>query len=190
MSVFAAAAQTVESVLAPMLGKLNGGKSVTVQFVTRGSDASVKGSLTLCRERFKMQTPGVSTWYDGKTLWTYNDAAKETSVSEPMPDELMEINPFDILNNYQKRFVTKIARRTAASTAVEFVPKAKGSSVRQASLTIGKSTGMPQAMDITFANGSKLSVDVTSVTEGKTPAKSVFTYPSNQYPNVELIDLR
>ncbi len=190
LAVAGAGAQTVESVLFPMMSKLNGGNSITVKFRTMAADASVAGSLTICRERFKMHTPHLSTWYDGRTLWSYNDAARETSVTEPTADELMEINPFDILNNYQKRFVTKIARRSATSTAVEFTPKAKGSAVKSATLTLNSSTGMPQAMNITFANGSKLKVDVTSVAEGKAVAKSAFTYPANQYPNVELIDLR
>lgn len=190
LAALCACAQSVESALSPVLGKLNGGKSVTVQFRTEAGDVSTAGSLTQCRECFRMHTPQMSAWYDGRTLWTYNDAARETSVTEPTADELMEINPFDILNNYQKRFTTRVAHRSPASTTVEFTPKAKGSAIKSASMTLSNSTKMPQAIDLTFSNGSRMRIAVTSVSEDKGSAKSAFTYPSGRYPNVEIIDLR
>ena len=183
-------AQSVDSVLAPVLGKLNGGKSVTVQFRTQAGDASTSGSLTLCRECFRMHTPQMSAWYDGRTLWIYNDAARETSVTEPTADELMEINPFDILNNYAKRFTTRVAHRSAASATVEFTPKGKGSAIKSAAMTLSNATKMPQAIDLTFSNGAKMRIAVTSVTESMGAAKTAFAYPASQYPNVEIIDLR
>ncbi len=190
LAALCACSQTAESALAPVIGKLNGGKSVTVQFRTQAGDAATAGSLTQMRECFKMHTPQLSAWYDGRTLWTYNDGARETSVTEPTADELMEINPFDILNNYQKRFSTRVAHRSAASTTVEFTPKAKGGAIKAAVMTLSNATKMPQAIDLTFSNGTKMRIAVTSVTEGKAQAKGAFTYPAGQYPNVEIIDLR
>ena len=62
------------------------------------------GAIQLKGEKFLLKTPDVTTWFDGKTQWSYLDRSDEVNVSTHTAAELQSMNPYALLYLYQKGF--------------------------------------------------------------------------------------
>lgn len=57
----------------------------------------------------------MTTWFDGRTQWSYLASSDEVNVSEPTPEELQGINPYAWLSLYKKDYKLKVAKIGNAS---------------------------------------------------------------------------
>ena len=62
--------------------KSAGGLSATYTLIGRNI-AKQSGSIKVQGNKFAIQHPMLSTWYDGKTLWNYNADSNEVTISNP-----------------------------------------------------------------------------------------------------------
>ncbi len=185
-------AMTADEVLRKASSALTSGNGVTAAFtaVSDGGNA-VKGSFTMAGRRFSLITPEYASWYNGQDLWSFSDQTGETTLSTPTPDELLEINPFEIISRYSRSFSAKNAKAPEGKAAVALTPKAKNSTVKRAVVTVSQSTWLPTSIVIEFASGGDITVNVTSISKLAAPiGLSVFEYPLMMYQGVDVIDLR
>lgn len=180
-----------DEILKKTAATVNGAPSMTFKFTsTTGDGQKISGALTFCKARFAMTTNVQSVWYDGKTLWSYSPASRETNVSEPLPEELLEINPFDILNQYSSLYTVKKLTPIGKDERLELNARKTSMSVRRAVIVIDKATMLPKALDVTFSSSARMSIVITSAAKGKSLPASAFTYPKAKYPKAKIIDLR
>ena len=66
------------------------------------------GIIQLKGEKFMLKTSETTTWFDGKTQWSYMVRNDEVNVSNPTQEELQQINPYTFLYMYQKGFSYKL----------------------------------------------------------------------------------
>lgn len=191
MAVISVNALTAEQILKRTADKVNSAPSASFRFTaTTGDGAKTSGTLTMAKQCFTMITDVQSVWYDGKTLWSYSPASSETSVTEPLPEELLEINPFDILNQSSSRFTVKKLSPIGKDDRIELNARKQQMSVRRAVMVVDAATGLPKAIDVTFANSARMNIVISSSAIGKPLPKSTFTYPKSKYPKSEIVDLR
>ncbi|MCM1452479.1 MAG: hypothetical protein NC102_09475 [Clostridium sp.] len=195
--IFAAAllqawALSADEVLKNSSKALTSGNGVTASFIAVSDGGSpLKGSFTMAGKKFALVTPEYASWYNGENLWSFSDQTGETSLSIPSEEELLEINPFEIISQYSRRFSVKSAKAPEGKAAVALVPKGKDSSVERAIVTVSKSTWLPSSIVIEFSSGQSISVEITSISKPSAPIGSaVFEYPLMLYQGVEVIDLR
>lgn len=186
-----ALALTGAEIMQKTAAKVTSAPSLTVTFTATGGDgAKATGVLTMAKARFKMETTAQSVWYDGRTMWSYSPSAKETTVSEPLPEELMEINPFDILNQYTTRYTIKKLTPLGKDHRIELTARKGNQSVKRVVLVIDPATMLPKAIDVSFASSARMNILISSCAIGKALPKSTFTYPKAKYPKAEVVDLR
>ena len=65
---------------------------------------SLEGIIQMKGDKFKLETPDMTTWYDGKTQWVYVERNEEVNISTPTGDELQFTNPALVLRMYKKGF--------------------------------------------------------------------------------------
>ena len=88
---------------------------VKITFSVRAPEGNTNGSIRLKGDKFLLETEGVTTWFDGRTQWSYLASSDEVNVSEPTPEELQSINPYSWLSLYKQDYNLKVAKTGNAS---------------------------------------------------------------------------
>ena len=92
---------------------------VKAEFTIRTQDGSTAGTLRLKGDKFLLETDGITTWFDGRTQWSYLASTDEVNISEPTPEELRDINPYTLLYIYKQGYTWQMG--TSAGNYYEVV---------------------------------------------------------------------
>ncbi|MDE7396441.1 MAG: hypothetical protein K2M98_01800 [Muribaculum sp.] len=109
----AAFATGANEIIEKCISAFESAKSLTLRYNMSidNSDATY-GIMCIRGEKFKINSAPIAVWYDGNTQWTYMADTKEVSVTEPTPEEIADINPFAIINNFRLGCDAKITATT------------------------------------------------------------------------------
>lgn len=164
--------------------------SLQAAFTASSGASAINGSILLAGNRFRLTTPDLTTWFDGKTQWAYSPAAGEVNISEPTAEELMQINPFAIIAGMQTDYTPRRLKSPAGSDIIQLTPKAN-SEYRKIIVTFNTATKLPSEIAITTTDNSTTKISLRNISTGKkTPPASAFRFSPEKYPGVEIVDLR
>ncbi len=192
----AAAADTAASLLEKCAGKLFGPPAVSARFTLRTVQGEeLTGTVVMARESFRLSSPELKIWFDGRTQWTAMAALKEVNVTEPMAEELLSSNPFAIISGYAGRYNARllpVAKGAAAGVReVELTPRnAATSDIRRAVVAIDTRTHWPRRIVVTMASGATASAAVSDCRTLAQQPRSTFTFKAADLPGYEVVDLR
>lgn len=186
---FSAFAITAEEVLTRSASLV--AKGVSGKFSATMNGRSINGTINAVGTKFAIVTSGVSTWYNGKSMWTYNPATKETTLVTPTPSELAESNPFNYLKSWKSGYSSSLANKMQGGNyLITLTPKSKYSSVKSVMVYINGKNWKPSSFKISLKDGSVSTITPQNLTFGSEISNSVFVYPVNKYKGVEIVDLR
>ena len=153
------------------------------------------GIIQLKGEKFMLKTSETTTWFDGKTQWSYMVRNDEVNVSNPTQEELQQINPYTFLYMYQKGFSYKLGTtktfRGKAVWEVVLTARDKKQELERITLFVTKDTYEPLYILLQQrGQQTRNEITVTSYQTGQNYTDRVFTFDKKQYPNAEVIDLR
>ena len=176
-----------EEVIASAAKSFKNAKSVTAPYSMTMDGNTVKGEAVISGDKFRITTPVMSIWYDGRTQWTYSSSTGEVNVTE----ELQQINPFAIINSFRSSYKARMISSTSSSCKIEFTPvNSRGAQILKATITFNASTHMPVDIALTLDNGAQVSIKVGTVKTGISYPASTFVYDKSKYHDAEIIDLR
>ena len=182
------AIETASQVLAKCATALSDAPSLSASVAVTSAGESIDMTMLVSQQRFMLESPRLTLWYDGITQWTYDADTREVNITEPTVDELLECNPFAIINYYTKAYT---ARRLAGDgVIVELASKSRSATVRRAVISIDEHTYMPSKIVLTMSNGCTMVAVVKSIKRGGNVPDARFRYDSTKYPASEIIDLR
>lgn len=185
------AQQTADGLLQQIASKLTQPKQVEANYAISGSGGSASGSVLLSGSRFRMTSPQLVTWFDGKTQWTYAVAQQEVNITEPTAEELQQVNPLLIINSFRRNYTAHIDKAPAGTKRVKLKAKSAKAGIQQAVVTVNATTLLPQEIQVTMSNRQTLTIKISGIkTSAKAPAASAFTFNRKAYPKVEVVDLR
>ena len=170
--------------------KFSNSQSISATFSLIDNGHSEYGSMTLAGNKFVIKTNEVSTWFDGKTQWSYSSSINEVNISEPTANELQQINPFAIINNFKTAFNAKMLNSPKGSYKILLTPKDGKHPTKNVELTINSATNFPSLIVITARNNSKATIKIKTINTGNKLPGSTFTFNPKIHPGVEIIDLR
>lgn len=179
-------AQVVERAAA----KLKSSPSARVAYTMTADGNTTQGMLTLSGDRFMLSTPGMVSWYDGETQWTYSEHIGEVNIVTPTDNELQQINPFAIISSLASDFKTAVVNQDKSSVTISFTARSNDTDIRKAVITFNKQTYMPTHIKGTLEGGHLLDITVNSVTPGGALPVSFFRFDAKKYPGVQVVDLR
>lgn len=168
----------------------------SVKAVTGGvTEGSESGTIELKGEKFVLKTGDVTTWFDGKTQWSYVTKNDEVNVSTPTQEELQQINPYTFLYLYQKGFSYKMgtAKTFRGKAVMEVVLTAKDKKQELERITLYVTKNNYEPLFISLRQRGQSTVNEITVTDYQTGLKyadSDFVFNRKQYPTAEVIDLR
>ena len=154
---------------------------------------SYEGTMIMKNNKFVLRTPDIMIWFDGKTQWTYFPRNKEVNINTPTGSELRLLNPMILLQDYKKDFdVSYIGESTSANAKIAndiaLIPKKK-EDIEKIEVQIEKGTSLPVKLVVTMRNDIRNTVTIKEIKESSPPDKT-FTFPENDFPDAEIIDLR
>lgn len=164
--------------------------SVTADFKISGAMGNLSGKYTASGKKFALVTGGLSTWYNGKTLWSYNPRTQETTIVNPSSSEAAENNPFSVIYEMSGQFNASYAKsQPAGSVVLVLIAKQAKSDIKKAVVTLDKKRLVPTKIVITSSAGTT-TVIVSNLAANKKVAASAFDYPKSKYPKAKIVDLR
>lgn len=199
LSAMIATAQTARQVLdaaAAVFTQKSGVKAdfKADNFVNGELQGSVSGTMCIQGNKFQMTTPGIITWFNGTTQWSYSKDNEEVNITAPTDEELHSINPATFAGMYKSGYNAKMKETTLRGKAcyeITLTAQKKNKRPRIVILNIDKSSKDLMCVRM-YADDSKncTRISVQRLQRGQNFASSDFEFTQKDYPQAEIIDLR
>ena len=180
----AASAQTARQVLDKTAVALSNKGGITASFSIKGG---VSGTISVKGRKFQASTPQGIVWFDGKTQWTYVEQNGEVNVSNPTAAELQAINPYNFIHLYRNGYKAEL-KDVGSLYQIHLVATGKGQSIGEMFIRVDKNTYAPTILSM--REGKNWTTITVGSFKKANLADSYFTFPSKDYPQAEIIDLR
>lgn len=183
---------SANDILNEAANKYKSEKSLSAKFTITDSGNSTNGEITTSGDKFHITMPIMTIWYDGHTQWTYAPATNEVNITEPVADELQQVNPFAIISSFREKYNAVLLKSSSKNThLIKLAPiKSNASNINNVTIELNVKTLFPQKIALTLNNNNVISIDILNVSAGKSLPHITFTFDSKLYPNAEIIDLR
>ncbi|EJW91654.1 hypothetical protein EVA_20253 [gut metagenome] len=180
--------------------RLSGGVSAAFMlnhYLNNVIDGKSAGSIQLQGDKFVLTAGGITTWFDGRTQWSYVVENEEVNVTTPTSQELQQLNPYAFLQLYRQGYDFHLG--TISSFAgkqvwdillVANVQKQEFSRIR---LYIAKEGYRPLFIRLERKDepaGSWAEIVITDYRVHQHYEDAFFIFDSKRYPDAEIIDLR
>lgn len=185
--------QTPKELLDEVVKKAFAEGCVSIDFSVYMDEQSSQGHITVQGRQFVLETPGMKTWFDGKTQWTLVEENEEVNVSEPTEEELQSLNPYAWMSLYQQGYELKFGetgvpdvRKVIMTTTI---PREEMQSIV---LLIHQKELYPVRLSMASRGGLDVVViDINRYEVKRQPLPAAaFVFDKSKYPGVEVIDLR
>lgn len=190
IDAFCAPQLTPEQVAQKTAAVISSSGGIEVSFTLQSAGQSGKGEIKSSGSKFMVSLPGISNWYNGKDLYTYNSKTGETTVVAPTARELLEVNPLLYVKNgasgYDYSFSTV---KRNGKYVIDLTPKNKKSEIKKMTFTINSTSFEIERISVTTSGGVTI-VDINSFKKNMPIKASEFEYPKSKYPKAEIVDLR
>ena len=166
------------------------GKTTILTFDLHGASGIIPATLKMDRHAYVLDSKDIHIWFDGTTQWTFVPGPDELTISEPTADEAFETNPFAVISQYANHYNARLGKATEGRHSVILTPKAAGSGITQALLTVDSRTYRPAGLEVTMSNGQKMKMTVRNLSTAPRQPLTVYRHDAKTYPAQEIIDLR
>ena len=174
-------------------GGIKASFSFTLENTKAKTNEAFIGTISMSGNKFLIETPDYTAWYNGVNQWVYMKATEEVNLTNPSPDETQMMNPAGILTGYQKGFNYKY---TGAKTLdgkkvdeVELIPQKKGE-LKKIVIQLDRTNRLPVSIYLQNTNGMNNRVKIAKYQTNLQFPDNLFSFNKSKYPNAELIDLR
>ena len=155
---------------------------------------SYEGTIEMSKDKFKLTTPDMITWYNGETQWVYVMRSEEVNVTTPGGDELQFTNPAILLKQYKKGFKAVYNGITTTQEAksaydIQLIPKIK-KDIKQIDIQIDKISNLPASIRITDKKNAITTIHISQWKTELNHSDSFFVFNEKDYPDAEIVDLR
>lgn len=190
-------AQSARSVLDATASRMTQSGCIQAQFKAtqfRGTtpESETSGTMLISGRKFRMKTPDITTWFDGKTQWSMLSDASEVNISEPTDEELAAMNPSALIYIYKKGYrysLRKSSLRGKPTYEVRLAAKSKKAAFTEIYVDVDQSTYNPLCFRAK-QNGNWVRLSILSFATNQPAQDADFTFPRKDYPDTEVVDLR
>jgi outer membrane lipoprotein-sorting protein len=157
---------------------------------SNGYVSEISGNIFLNGNRFAFTTDEMECGYDGETLWSYIKNNEEINLSIPEEDEIININPYLLLKNYNSRFKCSFAGKNGDLETILLTPKNDADNIQSVKVSINSKLLYPTRIEVVNKDSSKIVIKVTNYNSRINVDNSKFIFDKKKFPNIEVIDLR
>ncbi len=190
-----------KKVLEGVTKKLKTFTSVSSKFTIKSETAAGRtlmnksGTFSAKGNKYKVSLTGQDIFCDGTTVWTYDKAANEVTITK-FDANNSSITPQKLFTNfYDKDFLYKLNGEKAdagkAMQEIEMTPCNKTRPYSKVYIYIDKAgSTISKAKIIEKSSNNRNTLTVNSLTPNSAASDAGFKFDAAKYPGVEVIDLR
>lgn len=160
---------------------------------TEGINEEFGGTITVKGEKYKLELDEQVVINNGETFWTYLPDVNEVNIDNYDPDE-DEISPSKIYDAYKKGYkYIYIGDETVGGephAVIDLVPDDKDAQYFKIKLFIQKSDDSLTQWIMFDKSGNQYKYTIENFDSSISPSESFFVFDVDDYPGVEVIDLR
>lgn len=158
------------------------------EFVAGSDRGTTSGKLQVKGSKFKMQVDQMTTWYDGKTLWTLlkNEVQKYT----PTKGELQARNPYAFVDLYKTGYLLsmeKIEYKEQTCQEVHLLSKSTRSDIQEIYVTFDEDMN-PLTVRVRIGKQQWTRIRVSGFKSKLRLDDKIFTFNPANYPGVVVIN--
>lgn len=189
-----------KSVLDAVSAKFKTFKAVQSNFTLQVEDGNgkvqgiKKGTVLMKDGKYKVNITGQEIFCDGKTIWTYDKASNEVTLTK-FDGGQGSITPQKLFTNfYDKDFLYKLngEKKQGAKTLqeIELTPVDKTKAFHKVYVYVDKTSKAISSTKVLEKNGNKYTYSVQNFNGKAVVADDAFVFNKAKYPGVEEVDLR
>jgi outer membrane lipoprotein-sorting protein len=175
-------------------------KSVQANFSYKVENAAGKalssktGSIQMKGTKYRISFSGQEVYCDGTTVWNYDKAANEVTISK-LEASASTVTPQKLFTNfYDKDFLYMLngEKKSGGKTLqeIEMTPVDKSKPFHKVYLQIDKNAKTIYSTKVLETAGNRYTYTVTSMKTNVSVADNIFVFDKKKYPGVEEVDLR
>jgi len=154
---------------------------------------SFKGVLFVKKDKYFLTFEDQIMGNDGKIMWNYQKSTNEATLFEAEDDDFSMFHPAKMLMNWDKEYSAKFIREDELQkkqvNIVDLTPK-KRSPFYKIRLFIDKATSYIQQVMMFEIDGPTITYTITKFTPNAVVSDAKFTFNKNDFPDVQVIDMR
>lgn len=162
------------------------------QFSNHQSQGSTRGIVCVNGNKYYIDGGNTKIWYDGKTQWSYSSTTNEVNVSTPTKAEAAKMNPYSFIYLYERGYQATMSDATVRGKnckEVQLTSNTHGN-LRYVYLSIDKATNMPICIRVSSNGKDWARISIYEIKKNQKFNANTFRFPSSDFPNAEIIDLR
>lgn len=174
-----------------------GAPSVSMKFVLIRTDQmestsdTIKGSIILSKNMYKLDLGDNITWFNGETAWGYLPAEKEVTITKPdKKDNSFQNRPSSIFSMYKKGFKTRLIEEKPDMFVIDLYPEDIKSDLLLVRLNIGKALMDLRSLEYKQRDGIIITVHIKDYNLKVKPEADTFIFQPGKFKDVEVIDMR
>ena len=174
-----------------------GAPSVSMKFTLEttdqfeGTNNSNSGSIIFSKDRYRLDMPENTIWFNGEISWSYLPAEKEVTIAKPdKKDNSFMSRPSAIFSVYKKGYKVRLLEEKSSSYLIDLYPEDINSDHIRIRLSIGKPLLDLKSIEYKYKNGVTAILNVKEYDLKQQPDNSEFTFSPDKYKGVEIIDMR
>ncbi|MGD2033924.1 MAG: outer membrane lipoprotein carrier protein LolA [Bacteroidales bacterium] len=154
-----------------------------------------KGKIRIKGDKYYMESMGSKVYYDGTTLWTYQEDINEVviSLSDPDDDDFVE-DPSKIFEFYNRDFKYRLLGEVNLDEGwmyeIDLFPKNLDQPYSRFKVLVRKDTEELYLVTAIGKDGIDYTAMLTNTIYNEPLDDAMFTFHPEKYRNIEIVDLR
>jgi outer membrane lipoprotein-sorting protein len=165
-------------------------KLVTINQTDNTND-SLEGSVILNKDKYKLDLPDNTVWFNGETSWSYLTAEKEVTITKAdKKDNTFQSRPSLIFSMYKKGYKSRLIEEKSDSYIIDLYPEDIKSELLRVRLSIGKTLFNLISLEYKRKDGVVSTLHVNEYDLRVKPSPDTFVFQAGKYKDAEVIDMR
>src|SRR5659263_239740 len=155
---------------------------------TDNTNDTLKGSVILNKDKYKLDLPDNIVWFNGETSWSYLPAEKEVTITKAdKKDNSFQSRPSLIFSMYKKGYKSRLIEEKSDSYIIDLYPEDIKSEILRVRLSIGKSLLNLNSLEYKKRDGIIITLHVNEYNLKVKPEPDTFIFQQGKVKGVEVI---
>lgn len=152
---------------------------------------TLKGSVILNKDKYKLTLPDNIVWFNGETSWSYLPAEQEVTINKAnRKDNTFQSRPSMIFTMYKKDYKSRLIEEKPDFYIIDLYPEDLKSDLMRVRLSIGKSLLNLISLEYKRKDGVVSILHVLEYDLKLKPSTDTFIFQADKYKGAEIVDMR
>jgi outer membrane lipoprotein carrier protein len=159
--------------------------------LTENKSDTVKGSIILSGDKYKLILGDNIVWFNGATNWNYLDTEKEVTITKPdKKDHSFQNRPSEIFSMYKSGYKSRLIEEKPDSYIIDLYPEDIRSELARVRLAINKQDLNLISLEYKRNDGLVITLKILKYDLKNKPDPSTFVFQTEKYKEAEINDMR